>query len=370
MSRTDTKSTGTNVQKAETIEGEAPAVKRKTQALVRALEAKKEDLTRALGNRVDPEIFIQIVANAFLHDAYLMRCSQMSVYVAAMEAARTGLRPDGEEAVIVGYRDKDSGEVVAQFQPMYQGLVRLMLRAGARKVWAHVVYSADRFEYELGSDPRLIHVPAPLGEDRGGIVGAYAVVKLANGETQFEVMDLDELEKVRQASKVPNSPAYRGWLSEMYRKAPLRRLRKWVEMDADASAAFRLDAALEGGARGTRLGDFSPEHENRSIAEKAEASVGKKQDELRSRLAALTSPQDDEEGEETGEGLSEEDAAILAEATAKAEAALDALGDSAELGDRARLDEAIAAEDFEGLVEIEAEFRERVAKEAEKEDES
>lgn len=361
MSQTDTKSTGTDVQKADTIEGEAPGVKRKTQALVKALEAKKEDLTRALGNRVDPEIFIQIVANAYLHDAYLVRCSQMSIYVAAMEAARTGLRPDGEEAVIVGYRDKDSGEVVAQFQPMYQGLVRLMLRAGARKVWAHVVYEGDRFAYELGSDPRLVHVPAALGEQRGSIVGAYAVVKLANGETQFEVMDLEELEKVRRASKVPNSPAYRGWLSEMYRKAPLRRLRKWVEMDADASAAFRLDAALEGGARGHRLGDFAPEHEARSIAERAESSVERRQGELRDRLGALTGSQDGEGDEEPTEDPSDEDAALLAEAKDRATVA--ALAGDQQDGDLHRIDEAYAAEDFEGLVELEKEFRERVRSE-------
>lgn len=328
-----------------TIEGEAPTVAKRTQGIVRALEAKREDLTRALGSRVDPDLFIQIVANAYLHDPGLMRCSQMSIYVAAMDAARTGLRPDGEESVIIAYRDRESGETLAQFQPMYQGLIRLMLRAGARKVWSHVVYSGDFFEYELGLDPTLRHRPV-MGDARGEIVAAYAVVKLANGETQFEVMDREELERVRKASKVPNSPAYRSWLSEMYRKAPLRRLRKWVEMDPVASAAFRLDAALDAGSRGEVMGKFAPEHESRTISERAEAAVSTRQNDLAERLKGLSAPT-----------APEDEDPIIREAREKVEAAATAL-DERERAEVTRVARELAAiDDLDELIALEKKLR-------------
>jgi phage RecT family recombinase len=330
-----------------TMGGESRRLRNGTKQLVSMMESRKEAFTRALGSRVDPEVFIQIVANAYMTNERLQQCSQLSLYVAALDAARTGLRPDGEEAALVPYRDRDSGEHQVQFQPMYQGLVRLMLRAGARKVWAHVVYSGDDFDYGLGLDPYLRHKPH-RGENRGDIVAAYAVVKLANGETQFEVMELDELERVRKSSKSSNSPAYKNWLSEMYRKAPLRRLRKFVEMDADASAAFRLDATIESGKMGYRMGDFAGEHEHRSIEERATTTAARQRDELASAIEAATGSDDDP---------------VIEEARYKAQKAADALAEAGqlELLDQERIDAFHREGDLDALIDIEEELRERLA---------
>lgn len=331
-----------------TMDGESKRLRDGTKQLVGMLESRKEAFTRALGKRVDPEVFIQIVANAYMSTPLLQRCSQLSLYVAALEAARTGLRPDGEEAALVPYRDKDSGDYDVQFQPMYQGLVRLMLRAGARKVWAHVVYSADEFDYGLGLDPYLHHKPS-RGENRGEIIAAYAVVKLANGETQFEVMEVDELEKIRKSSKASNSPAYRNWLSEMYRKAPLRRLRKFVEMDADASAAFRLDATIEAGNLGYRMADFAAEHDRRSIEERATTTAARQRDELTEAVERATKATGGEDDE------------LLADARFRAQRAADALAEAGQLDiiDQERIDAAFGEGDIDGLLEIAEELRAR-----------
>lgn len=263
--------TGTEVAKTEEKPIEGETLRAKTKSLVSTLEGRREEFERALVGRVDPGLFIQMVAQAFLGDPKLQRCSFLSLYVAAMEAATLGLRVDGEEGALIPYRDSDTGVVDAQFQPGYQGYVRLMLRAGAKKVESRVVKSGDEFDYWYGLNPDLVHRPA-MSDERGETIAAYGIVWLPDGSTQFEVMDLAELEKVRKASRAPNSPAWRSWTDQMYRKAPLRRLRKFVELSPEASAAFRKDALLDAG-RAVPLGALAPEFETRSLEERATAAV-------------------------------------------------------------------------------------------------
>lgn len=259
----------------------------RTRALKAKLDGNREAFEQALSGRIDPDRFLRIVANAYLGSSSLHGCAFLSVLTAALDAAEVGLKVDGEEAAIVPYRDRDSGEVIATFQPMYQGLIRLMLRAGASKVEAHVARSGDLFEYELGIEPKLRHVPAG-SDERGDVTYAYAVVWLANGETQFEVIDRAELDKIRDSSPSKNSPAWRNYRDQMFRKIAVKRLRKYVELDSAASAAFRKDDLLEGGTN-VALGDLDPRFERRSLEERAAsharreiATLGRAVDENRS----------------------------------------------------------------------------------------
>jgi hypothetical protein len=49
----------------------------------------------------------------------------------------------------------------------------------------------------------------------------------------LEIMSVDDFEKVRKASKAPNSPAWRDWRDEMYKKAVLRRGAKYISINND-----------------------------------------------------------------------------------------------------------------------------------------
>ena len=51
---------------------------------------------------------------------------------------------------------------------------------------AHEVYEHDTFEYELGLNPKLKHIPALT--NRGDVILYYAVIKFKNGGEGFEVM--------------------------------------------------------------------------------------------------------------------------------------------------------------------------------------
>ena len=53
-------------------------------------------------------------------------------------------------------------------------------------IQAQVVYENDEFEYELGLDSKLRHIPAL--SDRGEMKFVYALFKLQNGGYGFEVL--------------------------------------------------------------------------------------------------------------------------------------------------------------------------------------
>ena len=53
----------------------------------------------------------------------------------------------------------------------------------------------------------------------------------ADGGIGTDMMSLEELENTRKHSKASNSPAWKSFTSEMYRKTVLRRLCKHIEID-------------------------------------------------------------------------------------------------------------------------------------------
>lgn len=228
---------GTQVQRR----GEDNALAR----MHKILEDRRGEIAKALPETLSAERLIKVALVAMSRQPELLNCTPESVLLALMESGQLGLEPDGREAALIPYRGK------AEFQPMFQGIVRLMLRSGSvKKIEAHVVREGDSFAFSRGLTPRLDHVPAP-SEERGETTHAYAIAWLTNGETIFEVMDLAELEKVRSASKASNSPAWKQWTDEMYRKAVVKRLSKYLDLSPAAQAAIEKDHAVE-------IGDDTP----------------------------------------------------------------------------------------------------------------
>lgn len=68
---------------------------------------------------------------------------------------------------------------------------------------ARVVREGDEFNFEFGLDEKLIHRP---GENEDApVTHVYAVARLKDGGTQFEVMTRKQIELVRSQSKAGNN---------------------------------------------------------------------------------------------------------------------------------------------------------------------
>jgi len=185
----------------------------------------------------------------------LAKCTPESVFLAVANAAALGLEPTGVlgEGALIPYGQ------TCTFQPMYRGLIALATRGGdVLKIEARVWYEGDHFIRQYGTDPRIEHIPCAAA-DRGRLIGSYAVAKLANGETIFEVCDEDEIAAIKSKAHGTNrsdSPwnPKSGFESEMYRKSAVKRLGKYLPMRrGEDSFALRRALAYDDAVQSGRV---------------------------------------------------------------------------------------------------------------------
>ena len=188
----------------------------------------------ALPAHIPVERFQRVALTAIANNPDLLRADRRSLFNACGKAAQDGLLPDGREAALVMFGQQ------AQYMPMVAGVLKKVRNSGElAAISAHVVYSRDRFVMKLGDSEELIHEPPPLGEDRGEIVGAYAVATLKNGEKMREIMSKKDIERVRAVSRAKNGGPWSQWWEEMAKKTVIRRLSKRLPMSTDRDEAIR-----------------------------------------------------------------------------------------------------------------------------------
>lgn len=197
----------------------------------------------ALPSHIKPEKIQRVVMTVAQQNPDLLAADRRSLLGACIKCAADGLIPDGREAALVIFntKSKDGGWVKAvQYMPMVAGLLKRARNSGdIASVTAQVVYEKDRFVWRPAEDRPIEHEAPPLSEDRGKAIGAYALARLKDGTIACEVMTLAEIEKVRSVSRSKDRGPWVDWWSEMARKSAMRRLAKWLPMDAEDSD--RLD---------------------------------------------------------------------------------------------------------------------------------
>lgn len=205
-----------------------PAQKQKARldSFMGAVEKRQDQLSTLLSDSgVDPKLFLEACRRALMRDPDLVNTDPAAFIQAALNCAADGLIPDGRKAAIVRYKS------AAQYVPMYQGLLDIAYRSGNfQSIEARVVYKGDDFDYDLGDDPFIRHKRS-LEATSEKIIGAYAIARTTNGGVFREVMGLKDLAKVRAVSKATNGPN-KDWPGEMARKAPVRRLWKYLPKTA------------------------------------------------------------------------------------------------------------------------------------------
>lgn len=201
-----------------------------------------------VGGENQAKTFVRVVLNAVQKTPELLYAERKSLLLACMAAARDRLMPDGKEAVLNIYRTKikrdgrDEWIDAAQYLPMVAGLIKKLYESGhVISVDAAVVYKADVFEFERGDNPRILHKPNLEAEDPGPIIAAYVIIKLKTGETKREVLARRDIDKIRAASKAPDSPAWKTWFDQMAIKAVIKRAYKQVPSSVEVDAVIAAD---------------------------------------------------------------------------------------------------------------------------------
>lgn len=223
----------------------AAKVEKKTmQAYIKAMEPA---IKKALPSVITPERFTRMVLSALSSTPKLAECSPQSFLAAMMTAAQLGVEPNTAlgQAYLLPYRNH--GQMECQFQLGYKGLIDLAYRSGEVSViQAHTVYENDVFEYELGMDPKLRHVPAKA--DRGEAVAYYAMFKTKDGGYGFEVMSVDDVQRHAQRyskSYGSGSSPWRSNFDEMAKKTVLKRALKYAPLKSDFVRGVAQDETIK-----------------------------------------------------------------------------------------------------------------------------
>lgn len=205
------------------------------------LQAMGAEFASALPSHIKPEKFQRVVMTVVQQQPELLSADRRSLLASCTKCAADGLIPDGREAALVIFRTKDGPKV--QYMPMLAGVLKRMRNSGEiAAINVQVIHERDEFVWSPSDlDAPLQHRAPKLGEDRGKVIGAYAVAKLRDGSLMAEVMDRNEIEKVRAVSRAKDSGPWVQWWDQMARKTVLRRLAKYLPMDAEASQTVRHD---------------------------------------------------------------------------------------------------------------------------------
>ena len=209
-------------------------------------DAMREQLRIALPKHVDPDSFARIVMTAVQSNYQLCSADRKSLLAACLEAAQDGLLPDGREGAIVPYRLK-GGPLVAQWQPMVGGLLRLVRQSGELvEIAAHIVRRSDRFDYVVDErGEHFQHHPNFMEPDTPPLL-VYAYARTKDGGVYFEPMAWSEIEKFQAMSRAKSDESpWQMWPDEMAKVRPIKRLCKRLPMSTDARAALARDDARD-----------------------------------------------------------------------------------------------------------------------------
>lgn len=231
-------------------------------AFISNLLAKQADAIKAaLPAVMTPERFSRIALTAVNGNPKLQEAcvkSPMTFLGALMTAAQLGLEPNTPlgQAYLIPYNKnkKVSGSWVSipecSLQLGYKGLIELAYRSGeVSMVDAQVVYENDVFEYELGLDPKLKHIPAR--SNRGKPIFYYGMFRTKSGSAGFKCMSFEDvLDHAKRFSKSYNKEknTFTGpWadsFESMAKKTVLIAALKYAPMKTDFAKAIASDTAV------------------------------------------------------------------------------------------------------------------------------
>lgn len=161
-----------------------------------------------------------------------------------MKGAYLGLDAMNKECYLIPYGSQ------LNFMIDYRGNVKLAKKYSIRPIkdiYAKLVREGDDFEETIiNGEPSVNFKPKAFND--GKIVGAFAVCLFADGGMVYDTMSLADLENTRKSSKASNSPAWKNFTGEMYKKTVLHRLCKHIELEFDnprQNELFVEDVAIE-----------------------------------------------------------------------------------------------------------------------------
>lgn len=241
--------TNGSIQRAVRAKSVEVGAGRAPQTMQDCIKKMEGEIKKALPSVITPERFTRIVLSALSTDPKLAQTTPKSFLGAMMTAAQLGLEPNTPlgQAYLIPYKNNNKGVIECQFQIGYKGLIDLAYRSGQISViQAHTVFSNDEFEYELGLEPKLRHIPVKT--DRGDPIYFYAVFKTKDGGYGFHVMSVEDARKHAKKYSKSFNDSRSPWqtnFEEMAKKTVLKRCLKYAPLKSEFLKAVAMDGTIK-----------------------------------------------------------------------------------------------------------------------------
>ncbi|QPC87086.1 hypothetical protein GA830_10300 [Mesorhizobium sp. NBSH29] len=215
------------------------------------LEARLDSFAEALPPHISPALFKSTLLSSVMADPNLLGADRISLFEAAKNAANDGLLPDKKEGAMVIYftKIKDGSKDIwikkVQWMPMIRGILTKLYNTGkVKSATVGIVYAGDDFRaWTDDAGEHLFHEEGDQ-QDRSVVRRVYAQVVMAAGGVFVETMRIDDLDKIRNASKSKDSGPWRDWPEEMWKKSVFRRLAKRLPMSREIMPLLERDDFL------------------------------------------------------------------------------------------------------------------------------
>ena len=191
------------------------------------LADKLDSVSDALPKDFNKARFVQNARALVNENPNIAKYGQQKIMAGLLKGAYLGLDFYSKECYLVPYGND------LNYQTDYRGAKKLAKKYSIRPIkdiYAKLVHEGDLFEEKIiGGEQSFDFKPKPFND--GKIIGAFAVVLYTDGGMAYDTMSLADLENTRKASKASNSPAWKNFTGEMYKKTVLHRLCKHIELD-------------------------------------------------------------------------------------------------------------------------------------------
>lgn len=201
--------------------------KQKQPTFSMVLTDKLNSVSEALPKDFNKSRFVQNALALINDNPQLQKYNQSQLMAGLLKGAYLGLDFYSKECYLVPYGNQ------LNYQTDYRGSKKLAKKYSIRPIkdiYAKLVREGDLFEETIENGEQTFNFK-PKAFNDGKVIGAFAVVLYKDGGMSYETMSLADLENTRSASKAANSPAWKKFTGEMYKKTVLHRLCKHIELD-------------------------------------------------------------------------------------------------------------------------------------------
>ena len=166
----------------------------------------------------------------------LQACTRDSIANALLDMAVQGLNPAKKQGYFIAY-----GKQLV-FQRSYFGTMAVTKRvAGAKDIFAEIVYKGDEFEYTIHRGNKVItkHVQRIENVDPDNIVAAYCTIVFDDDRQFTDIMTWQEIQKAWSKSKMnpeKEGSTHKEFAQEMARKTVINRAcKRYLNSSDDGS---------------------------------------------------------------------------------------------------------------------------------------